>query len=112
MRTRTRVSTSPADPKLARDAPGGSGVLEFGGGVGVTGTRSSGDLRGRTTTPEIPDTRIARVLLKGKLWVVRAHCVCGVLVSHRVFGESSLLGMNYSFCELEMLVLTTVMTTN
>ena len=46
VRTRTRVSTSPADPKLARDAPGGSGVLEFGGGVGVSGARSSGDLAG------------------------------------------------------------------
>ena len=84
MRTRTRVSTSPADPKLARDAPGVSGVLEVWWGCWRVGDKELGRPRGRTTTPELPDTRIARVA-QGEMWVVRGHTVCVVLVSHRVF---------------------------
>ena len=61
VRTRTRVSTSPADPKLARDAPGVSGVLEVWWGCWRVGDKELGRPRGRTTTPELPDTRIARV---------------------------------------------------
>ena len=85
MRTHTRVSTSPVDPKLARDAPGGSGVLEVGGGVGVSGARSSGDLAGGPQRPSYPIPAL-HVLLKGKCGSC-VDTVCGVLVvvSHRVF---------------------------